>query len=85
MERMTRRDASGHVLLDASPGEAAGRLALFEDVCEAIAAEYGALGEELDRLRAAGKEKSYQFREKMGRKLVDAQLLSLLRAKGLLS
>lgn len=68
MERMTRRDASGHVVLEACPGEAAGRLALFEDVCEAI---------------AAGKGKSYQFREKMGRKLVDAQVLSLLRAKGL--
>lgn len=85
MERMTRRGESGRAVLTASPGEAAERLALFEDVCEAIAAEYGALGEELDRLRAAGKEKSYQFREKMGRKLVDAQQLSLLRAKGLLS
>ena len=35
-------------------------------------------------MRAAGKEKSYQFREKMGRKLVDAQVLSLLRVRGLL-
>ena len=84
MSRLTHRDASGHAVLDASAGEAAERLALFEDVCDAVTAEYDALGTELDRLRAAGKEKSYQFREKMGRKLVDARVLSLLRVRGLL-
>lgn len=84
MSRLTHRDASGHAVLEASAEEAAERLALFEDVCDAVTAEHAALGTELDRLRATGKEKSYQFREKMGRKLVDAQVLSLLRVRGLL-
>ena len=71
MSRLTHRDASGHAVLEASAEEAAERLALFEDVCDAVTAEYDALGTELDRLRAAGK-------------LVDAQVLSLLRVRGLL-
>lgn len=84
MDRLTRRDEAGRAVCAATPEEAAERLARFEDVCEELSREYEALGAELDRLRAAGKEKSYQFREKMGRKLVDAQLLSLLRVRGLL-
>lgn len=85
MDRLTHRDGEGRAVLDAGLQEGAERLALFEDVCGELSREYEALGVELERLRAAGKEKSYQFREKMGRKLVDGQLLSLLRVRGLLS
>ena len=49
----------------------------------ALEAEYGALAGELETLRREGREKSYRFREKAGRKLLDGQILALLRASSL--
>ena len=39
MDRLTHRDGEGRAVLDAGLQEAAERLALFEDVCESVAAE----------------------------------------------
>lgn len=65
-------------------GEAAERLARFEDMAEEIAAQQKTLEAEMEPLRAQGKTKSARFRELMGRKLMNQNLLILLQTRDLI-
>ena len=86
-ERFTRRGKDGRAAFcDVSPqglARAAEQLARWEELLASLEAEYGALAGELETLRREGREKSYSFREKAGRKLLDGQILALLRASSL--
>ncbi len=64
-------------------GEASERLAAFENAFERIGAEQQEIEQTLDRLRAAGKEKTVQFREQFGKRLMNQQFLMLLEAYGI--
>ena len=63
-------------------GAAVDRLGVFEDVFEDLTAEQERLSAQLKELRLQDKTKSYQFRELMGKKLVNSNVLSLLRTYG---
>ena len=83
-ERFTRRGKDGRAAFcDVSPQGLARALARWEELLASLEAEYGALAGELETLRREGREKSYRFREKAGRKLLDGQILALLRASSL--
>ena len=82
MKRITHRTAGCaeappdcvHMAGGFAQGEAIERLALYEDLCE----------EQMETLRAEGREKSVKFRELFAQKLTNAAFLSMLQAKGLL-
>ena len=64
-------------------GPAAERLSAFEDYLESLRAEQELLSEKLEKLRAAGKKQTAQFREAMGEKLVGSNALLMLKMRGL--
>lgn len=64
-------------------GGAVDRLGVFEDVYEDLIAAQEHLSAQLEELRLQGKTKSYQFRELMGKKLVNSNILSLFRTYGI--
>lgn len=64
-------------------GEAINRLGRFEDFYEALVAGQIEIPKEMQKLRNEGKEKSYRYKELMGKKLTDNHILSLLKAYGL--
>lgn len=61
--------------------EAINRLGLFEDMVESITTDQTEISERLEELRKNNQEKSYRFRELIGRKLVNNAFISLLEAK----
>ncbi len=65
-------------------GPAIDRLAKFEDIYEEILAEQEQMSPKLERMRIDGKTHSYQFKEMMGKKLMNAHLLTLFKSHGLL-
>lgn len=68
MDRISRQTADG----------------AYAVAADQISVEDGvARGAAVDRLRAAGRSKSYQFRELMGRKAMYRMILSLLERYGL--
>ena len=60
-------------------GKAAERLCRLEEMVKLLQNEQQMLSEQLQQLREEGKTKSYHFKEKMGRKLVAAQVLDELK------
>ncbi|MDR0966513.1 MAG: hypothetical protein LBM75_08455 [Myxococcales bacterium] len=68
---------------EALSGDAAGRLARFEDFYEHLIWQRQSIPVELDRLRAEGKTKSRQFKELLGQKLMAETTLSLLARFGI--
>ena len=91
MERFTKIE-NGVYSLDASvirmengayTGPAVERLALYEALHESLLVEQERIAAKLEPLRAAGKTNSYQFKELMGKKLMNAHTLSLLQAHGI--
>ncbi len=64
-------------------GDAVDRLAAYEAVHAQILAEQAVLTEKLARMRAENQTKTARFREDLGKKLVNSQLLGLLQAHGL--
>ena len=64
-------------------GEAVDRLAKFEDVYEAILAQQERLNPKLEQMRLEGKNRTYQFKELTGKKLMNAHLLTLFKNHGL--
>ncbi len=81
MERLTRREGGGYAADD--PTAALERLGRFEDFYESIQAGQAQLSQELAALRDAGKQKSYEFRERMGKKLTNTEILLRLEQFGL--
>jgi len=82
MERLTKRTAEGTAAAE-DISAALERLARFEDFYESVAEGQGTLSRELAALREAGKQKSYEFRERMGRKLTNTEILLRLEQFGL--
>lgn len=83
MERMTYKTEAGWQVPEGQLEEALERLARFEDAYEAILADQEALTAKLEPLKAAGKQKSAQFRELLGQKLVNQQILIRLEYAGI--
>ena len=81
MERLTRRTPSGWEVEDLPA--ALEELARFEDFRESVAAGQGELSARLAGLRAAGKERSREARELMGKKLTNTEILLRLEQFGL--
>lgn len=63
-------------------GEAAERLAAFENYYESLAAAQPKLAEELETLRAAGKKNSTRFKELLGKKMMESNILLTLQIYG---
>lgn len=93
MARMTRRREDGAFVLPAdslSPadgvwaGPAAEKLAAYENLGEELCAQQAQLSQKMADLRAAGRERTVQFRELMAQKLSNAYVISLLQARGLM-
>ena len=50
----------------------------------AVLEEQGRLGPKLEQMRIDGKTHSYQFKEMMGKKLMNAHLLALFKTHGIM-
>jgi hypothetical protein len=93
MERLTTKFEKGEKYLlkkefviaceSGFSGEAAEKLAKFENFYEELFASQEILGKELDKLRSEGKEKSTKFRELFTKKLMNNSILILLKSYGL--
>ncbi len=81
MARLTRKTPSGYEVDDLPA--ALERLGRFEDFVDSVVQGQGELSEQLAALREAGKEKSYKFREGMGKKLTNTEILLRLEQFGL--
>ena len=82
MERLTRQ-VDGIYTSEQDVQALLARLGRFEDLWEHVVMDQASLPGQLEELRAAGKTKSYQFRELMGRKLNNAYVMSLFQDFGL--
>lgn len=76
MERLTQKDGAAYTSAY-DTAELLERLGKFEDLWAYVTTDQAALPRQLETLRTAGKKKSYQFRELMGRKLNNVYVLSL--------
>jgi hypothetical protein len=93
MERLTKRVAHKEFFVSSSIegklenegyyGEAVEKLAKFENLCDSIIEKQSSLAEELEALRAAGKEKNFKFKELLGQKIMNEMLLMQIRGQGL--
>jgi hypothetical protein len=64
-------------------GEAVEKLAKFENLYESIIEKQSSLANELEVLRAAGKEKNFKFKELLGQKIMNEMLLMQIRGQGI--
>lgn len=84
MERFTQNTQDGKYSLEERYfADAVERLGKFEDMVLELEEAQEKLSAKLAVLRDQGKTKSYQFRELMGKKLVNTSMLSLLETYGL--
>lgn len=60
------------------------RLERFEKALNDILNEYNRLGEELEKLRNEGKNKTTKFRELLGKKLVYSMIITIFKRYDLL-
>lgn len=85
MTRLTQTGEDGAAAL--APGVSAQqvleKLARFEQMTQELFAQQEQLADKMEQLRAAGKEKSVQFRELFAKKLTNAAFLAHLLALGL--
>ena len=65
-------------------GDAINRLGAFEDFCDTLLAQQEDLSKKLQRYKEQNKTNSYQFKELMGQKLMNANTIMLLKRVGLL-
>ena len=83
MERITRKDPTGNWSIPAEQAEAAtARLAAFEDAYERLVARQQEIVGRMEALKAQGKQRTAQFRELFGEKLMDQNILSLWETYG---
>lgn len=92
MERLTFYDDDGHALVPGTcvapaaggvGGAAIQRLAQFESFCSMLEARQAEITAELDALRNAGKKNTAKFKELLGNKLLNQNMLALLAIHGL--
>ena len=81
MERLTQKTPDGYRAEDLPA--ALDRLGRFEDFYESVLTGQEVLSAELAALREGGKQKSYEFRERMGKKLTNTEILLRLEQFGL--
>lgn len=86
MERYTKKQDQGYVVSEGIEpaeggyqGAAIQRLAAYESFHQDVLQGYRQLAAELEKLRTEGKTKSARFRELMGKKLMSAHVINLLR------
>ena len=83
MERITERRPDGSCVVPAGREEdAAQRLACFEDAYERLTARQREIVDRMEALKAQGRQKSAQFLELFGEKLVNQNILSLWETYG---
>ena len=83
MERITKQDDSGAWIIPPEQNQAAAaRLAAFENAYERLMARQGEIGAKMEALKAQGKQKTAQFRELFGEKLMNQNTLTLWETYG---
>ena len=83
MERITIRGPAGGYTIPARRGEGTvQRLAAFENAYERLTARQAEIPVKMEELKARGKQKSVQFRELFGEKLVNQNILTLWATYG---
>ena len=83
MERITKKDSAGSWSIPAERAEeAAIRLAAFEDAYERLTARQQEIMTRMEALKAQGKQKTTQFRELFGEKLMNQNTLALWETYG---
>ena len=83
MERITKKDPAGNWIIPAEEMEsAAARLAAFEDAYERLTARQQEIVTRMEALKAQGKQKTAQFRELFGEKLMNQNTLTLWETYG---
>lgn len=92
MERLTKKlnkdyyVAGGAVLRqegDSFGGEAINRLAGFENMYEDLVLKQGEIAKELEKLRLEDKTHSVKFKQLLGNKLLNNEILILLKQYGI--
>lgn len=76
MERLTTPGPEGGYTV-ADLGEAVARLAQFENAYDHVVLRQAEVMRQMEALKAAGKQKSVQFRELLGEKLMNQNMLIL--------
>ena len=84
MKRFTGKNADGAVsVTEADLPDALRHLAAFEDALEELAMSQTEIPSELERLKAAGKEKTVRYKELFGQKLMNNHTLMLFERHGI--
>lgn len=80
MARLTVKEKAGYILSEGTTlQEALQRLGAFEDYYEALLAGQKRYAEELETLRNQGKKNTVKFRQALGTKMIDANIISHLK------
>lgn len=83
MERITVSGPDGGwTIPEGRQEEAARRLAAFENAAQRLACRHGELAGRMEQLKAEGRQKSAQFREAFGEKLMIQNLMQLWETYG---
>jgi len=83
MKRITIKTEIGVTVLETGMNEAIARLAAYEDVYAVLAENAVMIPLEMEKLKAAGKEKSVRYREMLGQKLMETQFRALFQRHGI--
>lgn len=93
MDRLTLKsqNGEGYVLpvqyMDAAQdfctGPAVERLACFENFYTELAARQQEMADSLEKLRSEGKKNSVKFKETLGQKMIESNILAMLKIYGI--
>lgn len=84
MARLTEKLPDGQYTVDADrTAEAIQRLGQYEDLAAYLQAQVDDITREMDALRLEGKEKTVKFRELLGNKLLQNNMLAMFKVRGL--
>ena len=78
MQRYTTREGNEVRVRPEQLEQALSRLAQFEDMAQGLDREQAEIAQRLEQLRSQGREKTVQFRELLGQKLVNNNMILLL-------
>ena len=83
MKRLTIKSDTCYTVPDSELFEAFQRLAAFEDVYDELVSSMVTIPQELGELKAAGKEKTVRYREMLGQKLLNNQIIAMFERHGI--
>jgi len=83
MIRLTIKSDTCYTVPDSDLFEAFQRLAAYENLYDDLVANMVAIPQELGKLKAAGKEKTVRYREMLGQKLINNQIIALFERHGI--